>query len=195
MTRRDSRAELQKWFLDVDELLAAQRAHAISPSTVSSPARDQATWTMTLGALRRHLVGLVDLLVDSPGRWIFILDVGRPGGRYVQLLVHEDGSILYEVSSNNALDETDRLSTPQEQALAAMGWNAPRGESQPNWWAIEATISPDTKAVVTRLLKTFEGVFCLRGSDVLTARVLSTPVRGYTPAFLAATQPALTYHG
>src|ERR1039457_3408535 len=103
MTRRDSRAELQKWFLDVDELLAAQRAHAISPSTVSSPARDQATWTMTLDALRRHLVGLVDLLDDSPGRWIFILDVGRPGGRYVQLLVHEDGSILYEVSSNNAL--------------------------------------------------------------------------------------------
>ncbi len=150
---------------------------------------------MTLDALRRHLVGLVDLLVESPGRWIFILDVGRPGGRYVQLLVHEDGSILYEVSSNNALDEPDRLSPRQEQTLGAMGWNAPRGESQPNWWAVEPTISPDTKAVVTRLLETFEEVFCLRGSDVLTARVLSTPVRGYTPAFLAATQPALTYHG
>jgi len=60
---------------------------------------------MTLGVLRRHLVGLIDLLVESPGRWIFILDVGQPGGRYLQILVHEDGSLLYEASSNNALGD------------------------------------------------------------------------------------------
>ena len=49
MTRRDSRAELQRWFLDVDELLAAQTGHAISPSTVPSARTDPATWTMSLG--------------------------------------------------------------------------------------------------------------------------------------------------
>ena len=32
MTRRDRRADLQKWILDVDELLAALREHAISSS-------------------------------------------------------------------------------------------------------------------------------------------------------------------
>ena len=57
MTRSNSRAELQKWFLDVDELLAAQREHAISPSTVPSARNEPATWTMTLGALHRDLVG------------------------------------------------------------------------------------------------------------------------------------------
>jgi hypothetical protein len=34
VTSRDSREELQKWFSGVDELLAAEREHAISPSTV-----------------------------------------------------------------------------------------------------------------------------------------------------------------
>ena len=127
MTRRDSRAELQKWFLDVDELLAAQREHAISPSTVPLATAEPATWTTTLSALRDDLVELIELLVSSPGRWIFILDAGRPGGRYVQLLVYEDGSIVAEVSSNNFLEDSDRLSTDQEKAFLTMGWkeNAP----------------------------------------------------------------------
>jgi len=66
MTRRDSRAALQKWFLDVDELLASQREHAISPSTVPSARAEQATWTTTLTALGHDLVELIDLLVVSP---------------------------------------------------------------------------------------------------------------------------------
>ena len=108
MTRRDSRVELQKWFLDVDELLAAQREHAISPSTVPSARTEPATWTMTLKALHRDLVGLIDLLVNSPGRWIFILDAGLPGGRYVQLLLCEDGSVVAEASSNTFLEGPER---------------------------------------------------------------------------------------
>jgi hypothetical protein len=188
MTCRNGRAELAQWFREVDKLLAAQRAHAISPSTVPSTRRGPATWTMTLGVLRRHLVGLIDLLVESPGRWIFILDVGQPGGRYLQILVHEDGSLLYEASSNNALGGPDCLTSDQEQALASLGWTEPGGENKPNWWSAEATIHPDTRAVARRLLKTFEEVFGARGSDMITARVLSTPLRGNTPAFLAAVQ-------
>ena len=140
MTRRDSRAELQKWFLDVDELLAAQREHAISPSTVPSARTEPATWTMTLGALHRDLVGLIDLLVSSPGRWILILCVGpHKYGRYVQLLVHEDGSILAEACSNNYLEGSDRLSAEEETELSAIGWNEPRPPDKPNWWAAWAS--------------------------------------------------------
>ena len=123
------------------------RLTPISPSTVPSTSREQASWTMTLTAVHRHLVSLIDLLVDSPGRWIFILDVGQPGGRYVQLLAHEDGSLLYEASSNNALEGADCLTSDQEQALASLGWTEPGGENRPNWWSAEATIHPDTRAV------------------------------------------------
>jgi len=38
MTRRDRRVDLQEWILDVGELLAAQRGHAISPSENPSAA-------------------------------------------------------------------------------------------------------------------------------------------------------------
>jgi hypothetical protein len=87
MTRSNTRAELEKWFIRADQLLAAQREHAISPSTVPSSDQDRTSWTTTLRVLGRHLVRLIDTLVKSPGRWILILDVGEAGGRYVQLLV------------------------------------------------------------------------------------------------------------
>ena len=126
MTRRNTRAGLEKWFVDVDHLLAAQQEHAISQSTVPSARTDPATWTMTLGAFRRDLVSLIDLLVGSPGRWIFILEIGPRGvGRYVQLLVCEDGSIVTEASSNNYLEGSYRLSSEQEAALVAIGWKEP----------------------------------------------------------------------
>jgi hypothetical protein len=158
MTRRDSRAELQKWFLDVDELLTAEREHAISSSTVRSTRTDPATWTISLGALHRDLVGLIDLPVSSPGRWILILDAGRPGGRYVQLLVCEDGSIVAEASSNDFLEGPDRLSAEEEAALSAIGWNEPCLPGKPNWWSVQATIRPDAKEVARLVLDTFDGV-------------------------------------
>jgi hypothetical protein len=182
MTHRKTRAGLEKWFLDVDELLAKQREHAISPSTVPSPRAEPTTWAMPLGALRHGLVELIDLLVSSPGRWILILDVGRPGGRYVQLLVYEDGSIVAEASSNNFLENSDRLSTEQENALVTMGWNEPRLPGKPNWWSMQATINPDTKEAASLVLGTFDVVFQLCSSDVIAGRVLSSPRRGKTPA-------------
>jgi hypothetical protein len=187
MTRRDSRAELQQWFLDVDELLAAQREQAISPSTVPSARTEPATWTMTLGALHRDLVGLIDLLVRSPGRWILILCVGpHKYGRYVQLLVHEDGSILAEACSNNYLEGSDRLSSEEEAELVTIGWKEPHPSDKPNWWAAWATIHPDTKDVAHLLLGTLEGVYALRGAELITCRLFSSPLRGSTPASRAA---------
>jgi len=182
MTRRDSRAALQKWFLDVDELLASQREHAISPSTVPSARAEQATWTTTLTALGHDLVELIDLLVVSPGRWIFILDAGHLGGRYVQLLVYEDGSVVAEASSNNFLEESDRLSAEQDKALVTMGWNEPSLPAKPNWWSVQATIDPDTKEVASLVLGTLDVAYRLCSSDVIVARVFSSPRRGNTPA-------------
>ena len=129
MTRRDSRAELEQWFQSVDAVVAVQREHAISPSTVPSSGKDRTSWTTTLRALGRDLVRLIDTLVKSPGRWILILDVEETGGRYVQLLVHEDGSILYEASSNNFLEGRDCLNSQQEEMLESMGWTPPREET------------------------------------------------------------------
>jgi hypothetical protein len=187
MTRRDSRAEVQKWFLDVDELLAAQPEHAISPSTVPPPRTEPAVWEMRLSTLRRDLVGLIDLLVRSPGRWILILCVGpHKYGRYVQLLVHEDGSVLAEACSNNYLEGSDRLSTEEEVALVTIGWKEPHPSDKPNWWAAWATIHPDTKDVAHLLLGTLEGVYALCGAELITCRLFSSPLRGSTPASRAA---------
>ena len=182
MTRRDSRAELEQWFQSVDVVLANQREHAISPSTVPSSGRDRTSWTTTLRVLARDLVRLIDTLVESPGRWILILDVGETGGRYVQLLVHEDGSILYEASSNNFLEGRDCLSSQEEQMLESMGWTRPGGRNRPNWWAVQATIYPETKAVALRLLEALEKAFSVGSSDVINARLISSPRRGCTPA-------------
>jgi hypothetical protein len=192
MTRRNSRAELQKWFLDVDELLADQRDHAISPSTVPSSGRDRTSWRTTLQVLGRDLVLLIDTLVESPGRWILILDVGEAGGRYVQLLVHEDGSILYEASSNNFLEGRDRLNLQQERMLKSMGWTPPGRRNRPNWWVVEATIHPDTEAVALRLLEALKVVFSVGTSGLINARLISSPLRGCTPASQSATEPSLS---
>jgi len=192
VTRRDSRADLEQWFQSVDVVLADQREHAISPSTVPSSGRDRTSWTTTLRVLGRDLVRLIDTLVESPGRWILILDVGEPGGRYVQLLVHEDGSILYEASSNNFLEGRDCLSSQQEQMLESMGWSAPEERNRPNWWAVEATIYPETKAVALRLLEALEKVFSVGSSDVINARLISSPRRGCTPASQSPNEPSLS---
>jgi hypothetical protein len=182
MTRRNIRAGLEKWFVDVDHLLAEQREHAISPSMVPSRTTEPGVWTMRLSTLRRDLVGLIELLVSSPGRWIFILDAGRPGGRYVQLLVYEDGSIVAEASSNNFLEDSDRLSPEQEKALVTMGWNEPCLPGKPNWWSVQATINPDTKEVASLVLGAFDVAFQLCSSDLVAGRVFSSPRRGNTPA-------------
>jgi hypothetical protein len=191
MTRRDSREELQKWFSQVDELLAAEREHAISPSTVPPPSTEPAVWKMRLSTLRRDLAGLIDLLVSNPGRWIFILDVGPHGvGRYVQLLVHEDSSILAEACSNNYLEGSYRLNPEEEAALVAIGWKKPRLPDKPNWWAVRATTRPDTSEVARLVLGTFEGVYGLCDTEMITGRVISSPLRGNTPAMKAARSPA-----
>jgi hypothetical protein len=187
VTSRDSREELQKWFSDVDDLLAAEREHAISPSTVPAPSTEPAVWKMRLSTLRRDLVGLIDLLDSNPGRWILILGVGpHKYGRYVQLLVCEDGSIIVEAGSNNFLEGSDRLSSEEEKSLAAIGWKKPRLPEKPNWWAVWPTIHPDTKEVAHLLLRTLEGIYRLPGVEPITCRLFSSPKRGNTPATRAA---------
>jgi hypothetical protein len=111
---------------------------------------------MRLSTFQRDLVGLIDLLVSSPGRWIFILEPGE-SDRYLQMLVYEDGSIFAEAVSNNFLEGPDRLSAEEEAALGAIGWNEPRLPDKPNWWAVQATIYPDTSKLADLVLGTLGG--------------------------------------
>jgi hypothetical protein len=108
----------------------------------------------------------------------------------VQLLVHEDGSILVEACSNNYLEGSYRLSVEEETTLVAIGWKKPRLPDKPNWWAMQATIHPDTSEVARLVLGTFEGVFGLCGTEMITGRMISSPLRGNTPAMKAAGSPA-----
>ena len=181
MARRNSRVELQEWFVVVDRLLEEEREHAISPSTVPPATDDTAIWTMRLSTFHRDLVGLIDLLVSSPGRWIFILE---PSGsnRYLQMLIYEDGSIFAEAVSNNFLEGSDRLSAEEEEALSAIGWNEPRLPGKPNWWSVQATIYPDTSEVARLVLGTLESVYGLCGADLVTGKLFDSPRRGETPA-------------
>jgi len=117
---------------------------------------------MRLSTLRRDLVGLIDLLVKSPGRWILILCVG-PTSTDVTCSCSsmEDGSILAEACSNNYLEGSDRLSSEEKAELVTIGWKEPHPSDKPNWWAAWATIHPDTKDVAHLLLGTLEGVYAL----------------------------------
>ena len=181
MTRRNSRAELEEWLVAVDRLLTEEREHAISPSTVPPATDDTAIWTMRLSTFQRDLVGLIDLLVSSPGRWIFILEPGE-SDRYLQMLVYEDGSIFAEAVSNNFLEGCDRLSAEEEAALGVIGWNEPRLPDKPNWWAVQATIYPDTSKLARLVLGTLEAVYGLCGTDLVTGKLFDSPRRGDTPA-------------
>jgi hypothetical protein len=181
MTRRNSRAALAEWFVAVDRLLAEEREHAISPSTVPPATDDTAMWTMRLSTLRRDLVGLIDLLVGSPGRWVFILEPGE-SDRYLQMLVYEDGSIFAEAVSNNFLEGPDRLSIEEEAALSILGWSEPHLSSRPNWWSVQATIYPDTSRLARLVLGTLESVYGLCGTDMVTCKLFDSSRRGDTPA-------------
>jgi hypothetical protein len=126
-------------------------------------------------------VSLIDLLVSSPGRWVFILEPGE-SDRYLQMLVYEDGSIFAEAVSNNFLEGPDRLSTEEEAALGTIGWNEPRLLDRPNWWSMQATIYPDTSKLAGLVLGTLESVYGLCGTDLVTAKLFDSPWRGDTPA-------------
>jgi hypothetical protein len=181
MARPNSRAGLEEWFVTVDRLLEEEREHAISPSTVPPATDDTVVWTMRLSTFHRDLVALIDLLVSSPGRWIFFLE---PSGsdRYLQMVVYEDGSIFAEAVANDFLEGPDRLSAEQETELSAIGWSEPCLRGNSNWWAVEATIYPDTSKLARLVLGTLESVYGLCGTDLVTGKLFDSPQRGDTPA-------------
>ena len=181
MTCRKSRAELEEWLVTVDRLLIEEREHAISPSTVPPATDDTPIWTMRLSTFQRDLKGLIDLLVSSPGRWVFILEPVE-SDRYLQMLVYEDGSIFAEAVSNYFLEGPDRLSVEEEAALGVIGWNEPRLPDKPNWWAVHATLYPDTSTLASLVLWTLGLVYGLYDTDLVTGKLFDSPRRGDTPA-------------
>jgi len=74
------------------------------------------------------------------------------------------------------------LSTEEEAALGVIGWNEPRLPDKPNWWAVQATLYPDTSKLARLVLGTLGGVYGLCGTDLVTGKLFDSPRRGDTPA-------------
>lgn len=175
-----NRAALNEWFAAVDDLLAEERDHAISPSTVPSPGTDPVRFTVLVADLAPALTLLLDELVHRAGRWLVILQ-SEGSQRYVQFLVCEDGSLLAEASSNKYLNGDERLSDAEGDLLGSLRWKRP-GD---NWLYVDAEIDPSVGSVVELVSRTFEWVFGLGPEVGIGVKVFSSPRRGRTPASTA----------
>ena len=107
----------------------------------------------------------------------------------MQLLVHEDGSILVEACSNNFLEGSDRLSSRRRRRSSPSDGRNPVFPTKPNWWAVQATIHPDTKEVAQPGSRDVRGDLGLCGTEMITGRMFSSPIRGNTPTMKAAGSP------
>ena len=102
MATRPARPALDAWLAKAEQVLAEARNDALSPSIAPGPWDEHRTeQDTTLAELGARLEGLLSRLVFGPGRWALIAEDG--GGRYVQALAFEDGSLMAEVVSNNYL--------------------------------------------------------------------------------------------
>jgi hypothetical protein len=90
---------------------------------------------LTVGALTEDLQTMLRLIAMATGRFIVIVDV--PGGRYVQFMGSEAGSLIAECSSNEFLEGPERLSDEAEELLPELGWDWPAPPNQPNWVKVE----------------------------------------------------------
>jgi len=102
--------------------------------------------------------------------------------RYVQLIAFEDGSLVTEAVSNINLDPTEQWDAEHEALLAKIGWSRSEDGGSPNWQRLYPTVTPPVDEVARMLLCTLRTVFGLRGRDLLTVKMFSSPRRGRTPA-------------
>ncbi len=171
---------LEAWLEGVVEVLADQRAHSVSPSFVDAIASDSAFETAL--AMRDLAAGLLEILrrlIGDPGRWILILESGQGGHQdYLQLILHEDGSVVMEAVA----DEHLRLAKAERRHLEALGWEGPQDAGRPHWMIVEAILAPDVTEVARLCLETLRTVFHVEANDQIDVRMFSSPKRGATPA-------------
>jgi T3SS (YopN, CesT) and YbjN peptide-binding chaperone 3 len=186
METRKARPALDAWLAEADQLLADQREQSISPTIHGSQYGETHLSDQTLGDFALRLPELLGRLTSDPGRWILIIEETASWNRYVQLIAFEDGSLVTEVVSNINLDATERWDTEREELLAKIGWSRPEECGSPNWRRLYPTVTPPVDEVARMLLCTLRTVFGLRGRDLLTVKMFSSPRRGRTPASEAA---------
>ena len=177
------RAALEAWLATAEEILAEQREHSISPSSVPGGQHGRHTGTAAVFEIERGLSSILRRLVFTPGRWILILEDGRnDNNHFVQFLVYEDGSLVAETVSNHYLAEQDQWTPEAESELVALGWQEPKYPKRPNWLVICPTISPPVAEVAQLGTATLQRVLGLGNQDQVVMTLFSSPLRGDTPA-------------
>jgi hypothetical protein len=185
MATRNTRAALDAWLAEADQILADQREQSISPTIHGSEYGETHISGQTLADFSPRLPELLRRLSSDPGRWIMILEHTASFNRYVQLIAFEDGSLMAEAVSNINLAPEEQWDAEHEALLARIDWSSPEvgvEDGDPNWWVWFPVTTPQMREVARMLLCTLRTVFGLRGRDQLTVKMFSSPQRGRTPA-------------
>jgi hypothetical protein len=175
-------ASVDAWLAQAEEVLRAQRERGLSPSSVLSWDDAGQEWVLPLARFEHDLEELLERLCRRPGRWILIATDNERHHRYWQALAFEDGSLVTEVVGNHYLEGEDRWTPEQESRLLTLGWECPRPPRRPNWINVEYSTSPPVDEVAKRASATLRRVFGLGAGDHVFVTLLSSPLRGDTPA-------------
>jgi len=174
-------ASLDLWLAEAEEVLAESLELALSPSEAEQLPVEH-TWTVTSGAFALGLTDLLTRLCLRPGRWILVAEDLDRSDQFCQFMAFEDGSLLAEASSGTGRSGDSWPSAQQEEALAALGWEAPHLPESPNWRWIEPTMDPDVADVAERAVRTMVDVFGTGPSDRVFLKLFPSSHRGGTPA-------------
>ena len=99
--RNASRSSLDRWFKEVDALLAEQREYSISPSESEELPDDGVTkWSVTFRELQNSIGPLLSRLTDDPGRWILVVEIDEAHDHFLRFVAYEDGSLVVETLGN-----------------------------------------------------------------------------------------------
>jgi hypothetical protein len=175
-------ASVDVWLAEAEEILQAQREHAISPSSVPSSGDDRQEWVLPLGKFESALGDLLGRLCRRPGRWILIAEDNVRRHHFWQALAFEDGSLVTETVSNYYLEGEDCWTSEQEGRLLALGWEHPCPPRTTNWINVEYTTSPLVGEIAKRAGATLRSVFGLGDHDEVFVKMFCSPIRGDTPA-------------
>lgn len=169
-------ASLDAWLVQAENLLEDLREQSLSPSSVLWH-NDELRETIPVGTFLASLEQLLDNLCRRPGRWIVIAE--EPvHERFWRAYAFEDGSLVTQVVSNRNLEEEDRWSRAEMRLLRSLGWEI----SRHNWFRVEYTTSPTVAEVAEQAADTLRQVFGLVDDDEMVVKMLSSPIRGDTPA-------------
>jgi hypothetical protein len=181
--RNASRSSLDRWFKEVDALLAEQREYSISPSECDEEPEDGVTtWSLTFRELQNSIGPLLSRLTDDPGRWILVIEIDEAHDHFLRFVAYEDGSLVVETLGNKYLQGAYRLSEGQIIDLAAIGWHEPIIGGRATWAFTEATHSPEIDEVCDRVIRTLRRVFKSAVTDTFLMKLSSVSDRGETAA-------------